>query len=186
MLSVGIFPQFYFSIVSEIVLRFIPALATQSLAVPASFINSISVIGQLTLLLILLTGAIFAIRKGFTINRPVTKDITWGCGYVSSSPRMQYTGKSYSKSLGKLLSFIVLEQKNYKEIEVEEIFPAERKYSSHYNDFFVRNIIDGLVSRLLHTFNYFQFIQNGKIQMYILYGLIFIFLVLFGSVLKVL
>jgi hydrogenase-4 component B len=186
MLTVGIFPQFYFSMVSEIVLRFIPSLAAQGLVVPASLINSISVIGQLTLLLILLTAAIFAIRKGVTMNRPVTEDITWGCGYVSSSPRMQYTGKSYSKSLGKLLSFIVLEQKNYKEIEVEEIFPAERKYSSHYNDFFVRNIIDGLVSRLLHTFNYFQFIQNGKIQMYILYGLIFIFLILFGSVLKVL
>src|SRR5690606_25238611 len=93
MLSVGIFPQFYFSMVSEIVVRFIPALAMRGLAVPNSFINGISVIGQLTLLLILLTGVIFGIRKRFTRNVPVSKGITWGCGYASSSPRMQYTGK---------------------------------------------------------------------------------------------
>ena len=38
----------------------------------------------------------------------IAEDSTWGCGYTIPSSRMQYTGKSYSKSLGKLLNFIVL------------------------------------------------------------------------------
>jgi hypothetical protein len=109
---------------------------------------------------------------------------TWGCGYLSPSARMQYTGKSFSKSLGKLLNFIVLEKKNYKEIQPNEIFPAGRKHSSHYNDFFVLKIFDGIVDRLLYSMNFFQFIQNGKIQMYILYGVFFIVLVFLGTVFK--
>jgi hypothetical protein len=94
---------------------------------------------------------------------------------------MQYTGKSFSKSLGKLLNFIVLEKKKYKEIPPDEIFPAQRRYSSHYNDFFISKIFDGIVGRLLYSLNYFQFIQNGKIQLYILYGVFFIVLVFLGT-----
>jgi hypothetical protein len=87
-------------------------------------------------------------------------------------------------SLGKLLNFIVLEEKKYKEIQPQEIFPAGRKHSSHYNDFFVTKIFDGVVDRILYSMNFFQFIQNGKIQMYILYGIFFIVLVFLGTVFK--
>jgi len=97
---------------------------------------------------------------------------------------MEYTGKSYSKSLGKLLSFAVLEQKKYQEISGQEIFPSARKYSSHYNDFFVSKVIDVIVDRMLHSLNYFQFIQNGKLQLYILYGVFFIVLVFLGTIFK--
>jgi hydrogenase-4 component B len=90
---------------------------------------------------------------------------------------MQYSGKSFSKSLGKLLNFIILEEKKYKEISAKEIFPVDRKHSSHYNDFFVTKIFDGIIDRLLYALNFFKFIQNGKIQMYILYGIFFIMLI---------
>ena len=95
---------------------------------------------------------------------------------------MQYTSKSFSKSLGKLLYFIILEKKKYKEIAPDEIFPVQRRYSSHYNDFFVTRIFDGIVGRLLYSLNYFQFIQNGKIQLYILYGILFIVVVFLGTI----
>ena len=36
---------------------------------------------------------------------------TWGCGYVAPNPVMQYTGKSFSKSLAKLFGFITMEEK---------------------------------------------------------------------------
>ena len=83
------------------------------------------------------------------------------------------------------MNFIVLEKKKYKEIEANEIFPAERKHSSHYNDFFVTKIFNVIVDRLLYSMNYFQFIQNGKIQLYILYGVFFIVLVFLGTIFKI-
>lgn len=185
MLSIGLLPQFYFSIVQKIVSDFIPSTTPINEVVPASLLNSISAIGESAMLFILLLALIYFIRTRLTRKHPVTKDSTWGCGYAVPSSRMQYTGKSYSKSLGKLLNFVVPEKKKYKEIHADEIFPAERKHSSHYNDFFVTKIFDPLVTRLLYSMNFFQFIQNGKIQLYILYGIFFIVLVFLGTIFKI-
>jgi len=184
MLSIGLFPQFYFSLVNEIVLRFIPAASATSNLIPSSLLNSISSIGKFSMLFIFLLLVIYAVRKSFSRNRQISRSTTWGCGYAVPNARMQYTGKSFSKSLGKLLNFIILEKKKYKEISAAEIFPAERKHSSHYNDFFVTRIFNGIVDRLLYSMNYFQFIQNGKIQMYILYGIFFIVVVFLGTLFK--
>ncbi len=184
MISIGLFPQFYFSLVNEIVLRFIPAVSVTSNLIPSSLLNSISSIGKFSMLFILLLLVIYAVRKSLSRTRKVSRSTTWGCGYAVPNARMQYTGKSFSKSLGKLLNFIILEKKKYKEISAGEIFPAERKHSSHYNDFFVTRIFNGIVDRLLYSMNYFQFIQNGKIQMYILYGIFFIVVVFLGTLFK--
>ncbi len=185
MLSIGLFPQFYFSMVQQIVSGFMPSTNSIKGVVPVSLLNSISSIGMFAVLFILLLLLIYFIRTGFTRKRAVAKDTTWGCGYAVPSSRMQYTGKSYSKSLGKLLNFVVLEKKKYKEIQAKEIFPEERKHSSHYNDFFATRIFDGIVSRLLYSLNFFQFIQNGKTQLYILYGIFFIILVFLGTIFKI-
>ncbi len=184
MLSIGLFPQFYFSIVRQIVSGFIPSVTSITEVTP-SLLNSISAIGMYSLLFILLLLLIYFIRTRFTRKHPVAEDSTWGCGYIVPSSKMQYTGKSYSKSLGKLLNFVVLEKKKYKEIQATEIFPAERKHSSHYNDFFVTKLFDGIVKRLLYSLNLFRFIQNGKTQLYILYGIFFIVLVFLGTILKI-
>jgi hydrogenase-4 component B len=184
MLSIGMFPQFYFSVVNEIVLRSVPAASSAGNLIPSSVLNSISAIGKYSMLFIVLLILIYAIRKRFSRKRPVARGLTWGCGYTAPTAQMQYTGKSFSKSLGKLLNFLILEKKKYKEISASEIFPAERKHSSHYNDFFVTKVFNGIVDRLLYSMNYFQFIQNGKIQMYILYGVFFIVLVFLGTIFK--
>ncbi len=106
---------------------------------------------------------------------------TWGCAYIAPNPRMQYTGKSFSKTLGKLLGFILIENKRYQEIPVDQTFPSTRKHSSHYIDFFETRIINGTTERLVHSMNYFQFIQNGKTQAYVLYGIFFIVLIFLGT-----
>ena len=184
MLSIGLFPQFYFSIVNEIVFKFIPRISPENMLIPASLLNSIAAIGKFAALFIVLLIVIYLVRKTLSRKHSVTIDSTWACGYAVPASKMQYTGKSFSKSLGKLLNFIVLEKKKYKELSADEIFPAERKHSSHYNDFFVTKIFNGIVDRLLYSLNYFQFIQNGKIQMYILYGVFFIVLVFLGTIFK--
>src|SRR6187401_92091 len=184
MISIGLFPQFYFSVVSEIIIQGIPLLSSERDWMPTSLINSLSSIGRYAMLFMLVSGFVYAIRKSVTRQHAVTNSCTWGCGYMAPSSKMEYTGKSYSKSLGKLLSFAVLEQKKYQEISGQEIFPSARKYSSHYNDFFVSKVIDVIVDRMLHSLNYFQFIQNGKLQLYILYGVFFIVLVFLGTIFK--
>lgn len=185
MLSIALFPQFYFTIVQDIVSTFIPGVTSMKETMSASLPGSISAIGKYSLLFILLVLLIYFTRTRIMRRRPIDLKPTWGCGYVAPSPVMQYTGKSFSKSLGKLLNFVVLEKKKYKEIQTTEIFPEARKHSSHYSDFFVTNIFEGVVDKLLYSLNFFQFIQNGKIQLYILYGIFFIVLVFLGTIFKI-
>ncbi|MGZ8557226.1 MAG: proton-conducting transporter transmembrane domain-containing protein, partial [Chitinophagaceae bacterium] len=185
MLSIGLFPQFYFTIVQDIVYTFIPSVTSIRETTSASLPGSVSAIGKYSLLFISLLLLIYFIRTRITRKRPIVQNSTWGCGYETPSPGMQYTGKSYSKSLGKLLNFVLLEKKKYKEIQATEIFPEVRKHSSHYNDFFVTRIFEGAVDKLLYSLNFFQFIQNGKIQLYILYGIFFIVLVFLGTIFKI-
>ena len=97
---------------------------------------------------------------------------------------MQYTGKSYSKSFGKLLGFVMIEKKGYDEIEKEEIFPESRKYHSFYLDFFETYLINPVILFMTRFINLFQFVQNGKIQAYVIYGIVFILAIFIGTVLN--
>ena len=181
MISIGLFPQFFVSAANEIVIKSFTVASPGEMHISASLLESIAAIGKYAMLFILIPVVLYFIRKNIVANHLVTINTTWGCGYVAPASNMQYTGKSFSKTLGKLLNFILLEKKKYKEIPVNEIFPLTRKHSSHYKDFFVIKIFDKIIDRLIFSMNYFQFIQNGKIQMYILYGIFFIILVFFRN-----
>ena len=97
---------------------------------------------------------------------------------------MQYTGKSFSKTLGKLLGFLVGEKKQYEEIAPGEIYPKKRSYRSHYTDFFETKLIEKLTRPLLKGMDWFKFIQNGRIQYYVLYGVLFMLLLFLGTLLN--
>jgi hydrogenase-4 component B len=109
---------------------------------------------------------------------------TWGCGYLAPNTQMQYTGKSFSKSFGKILNFILIEKKAYTEISREDTFPETRKYQSFYLDIFEQRIINPVILVITRFINAFQFVQNGKIQAYVIYGIVFILTIFIGTVLN--
>ncbi len=180
MLSIGIFPHFYFSAA----LAAIPSQAADPAAL-GRITSQMAGMGKYALLFSGLITVALLLRNYMVRRRPATRDATWGCGYVAPTARMQYTGKSFSKTLGKLLGFVVTERKQYEELKPEELFPKTRRHSSHYPDFFEEQLIRRLTSRLLSFLNYFQFIQNGRTQMYLLYGVFFVLLVFLGTLLNV-
>jgi len=181
MFSIGFFPQFYFSVTLQVIQSMMPISNLIDLEIFTPMITLMENVGRYSILFLVLLIGIFLLRNYFVKLQPITQNNTWGCGYVAPNISMQYTGKSYSKSLSKLLSFIVKENKKYMEIETSDIFPESRKHTSHYADFFEDNIFEQATKRLLRGLNYFQFIQNGKVQMYVVYGIFFILLVFFGT-----
>ena len=130
-----------------------------------------------------LTGFIFLLRWFLSRENEKKYAPTWGCGYVAPNTRMQYTGKSYSKSFGKLLNFVMIEKKGFTEIERMEIFPETRQYRSFYIDVIETKIIDPVLLLIKRFINLFQFVQNGRIQAYVIYGIVFIVVILIGTVL---
>jgi formate hydrogenlyase subunit 3/multisubunit Na+/H+ antiporter MnhD subunit len=141
-------------------------------------------ISLFSVLFIALTGIVFLARWLLTRGVEEKYVSTWGCGYTAPNVRMQYTGKSFSKSFGKLLNFMLIEKKGYTEIDRKETFPVTRKYRSFYLDFFESRIINPVIYSIKRFINLFQFIQNGKIQAYVIYGIVFILVIFIGTVLN--
>lgn len=132
---------------------------------------NISIYSTLFMIIITLFFGIrhYAIHKKSQVLRP-----TWGCGYTASTAKTQYTGKSFSKPLSKIFNFILIEEKQFKKIEPSEIFPQKRTYITKSYDFIEHRLLNPFLNRLVYLTNYFMFIQNGRIQSYVLYGILFI------------
>jgi formate hydrogenlyase subunit 3/multisubunit Na+/H+ antiporter MnhD subunit len=174
MFSVAIFPQFYLQVIGNILTGL-----TKSIAVPVPiefdhYLFIMQNISLYSLIFIGVTGLFWGIRAFILRGRTQVTGSTWGCGYTAPTSKIQYTAKSFSKSLSKMFNFIVIERKQYDELEAGEIFPGQKKYVSHYHDFFEFRLIHKITNQLIYAANYFKFIQNGRIQSYVFYGIAFI------------
>ncbi len=129
-----------------------------------------------------IVGAMWLIRKKAIRHKSQTLHPTWTCAYNMPNTRLQYTGKSFSKSLGKVFNFIVIEKKNHPASARATLFPKRRKYSSFYLDFVEVRLVDTITRQLIYVFNYFKFIQNGHTQSYVLYGIVFILAIFLLSI----
>ena len=175
MLSVAFAPGFYLSLISEILSVFKQYnVKGLNFEIPTSSIVNINMYFAIYALIIIV---FWIIRKLFLRRLPISVNETWGCGYLAPTSRIQYTGKSFSKPLSKILHLLLIEKKQFKEIKNGEIFPKKRIYRSFYSDFFEHRFIDFIVQRLIYTANYFKFIQNGRTQSYVIYGFSFILMI---------
>jgi len=182
MLAIGILPQLVLIPVYSVIESFGSVVPAHALPTAG---ETLTLVGRSSLLLIALVAVLLMIRKAIGRDRILNTSPTWGCGYVAPKPAMQYTGKSFSKSLAKLFGFITMENKKYDELEKASVFPAPRSYASYYLEFFETRIIEPLVRRFLGLFNYFTFIHNGKIQFYVLYGFFFVLLLIILSFINI-
>ncbi len=122
--------------------------------------------------LILLAMIIFSIRKWVLLKRTVSIGPTWGCGYTSPTAKQQYTAGSFVRSYVKLNKPTLLFSKTEK--DVTGIFPSEAHYESHAYDKLEKWLIDKPVFAFKAFLGRFLFLQNGSLQFYILYGVLFI------------
>jgi hydrogenase-4 component B len=174
MISVAIFPAFYLQVIGNVIMSLTKGVIIPQ---PAGFTNYLSImqnISNYSILFICIVGVFWGIRYKLLSTRSKVIQPTWGCAYAAPTSKIQYTGKSFSKTLSKMFNFIVIERKQYTELKAGEIFPEKRKHASHYHDFFEFRFIHVITNQLIYAANYFKFIQNGRIQSYVLYGIVFI------------
>ncbi len=128
---------------------------------------------------ILFTGItliIFLVRKYFLKNKKVKQFKTWDCGYQVESSRLQYTGSSYSLPFLELVAELV-PQKTIVESQ-HDIFPNEAHLKTSQHDFAERFFVQPILKFVRKFLTMFAWIQSGKMQQYILYGLIFLLIIL--------
>lgn len=184
MLLVAFLPGCFLQLMNMVIGGIFPDLNMASNPALLRYASVMQHISLYSLLFIAFIGLIYLLRSRVSAAKEIVYDQTWGCGYVASTPKIQYTGKSFSKSLGKLFHFVLIEKKSYSELKSDEIFPKTRRYASHYLDFFEHRIIDPIIGRLQYFIDLFKFVQNGKVQAYVLYGILFVLFIFIGTILN--
>jgi hypothetical protein len=126
--------------------------------------------------LILLILFVFGIRKMVIRSRKNATLPTWGCAYLAPTAKLQYTAGSFVRTYSKLYGAVLLSFR--KEKEIKGIFPKHAYYQSLPYDKIEKWIIDKPIKSYKSLMGKFLFLQNGRLQIYILYGIIFIILVI--------
>jgi len=173
-LLIGMFPKFFVKTAIQPVHLFVQPLNTNTIVF--SITHPITMIGYSAIGFTILASLIFIIRKRLTLSKPQRSEVTWGCGYVAPTNKMQYTASSFIRAYRKLIEPVLSIHK--KKIPITAVFPITGCQETHAYDKLEEWLIDNPLRQLKHFFNRFTFLQNGNPQFYILYGLIFISLVL--------
>jgi formate hydrogenlyase subunit 3/multisubunit Na+/H+ antiporter MnhD subunit len=177
---IGLLPGAVMPLINSVMRQFIVMDFTSELNSVVSLYRTISI------WLLLFTGIVlffFVIRSLLLRNRSVVKFKTWDCGYQAESSlptgqagRIQYTGSSYAQPFLRLIAELVPQK-----IKVEKepvLFPKEASLESHSHDSSERFLIQPSIKILNKFLNYFSWIQSGRMQQYIIYGLIFLLFLL--------
>lgn len=175
---IGLFPIFFLQLLSEPLKLFTNKLSTRyAFAEPFSATAmTLQYIGWAALRFIALAGVIFFIRKKLTAQKPVALATTWGCGYVGGTEKMQYTASSFIRSYRKLVEPLLSIAKKKKDIT--GIFPKDGWHETHPHDKTEELLIDAPLNQVRYFIEKFRFLQNGNPQFYVLYGVVFITLII--------
>ena len=191
---IGILPVFFINILNKPVNLFLnlsPSGNEHIFSILHSPFSILNYVGWCSAGFILLAGIIFFARK-LIINKNEQRTTnneqrimksyqpTWGCGYVAPDAKMQYTATSYIRTYRKLAEPILLVFKKKKEIK--GVFPVDGWHETHPYDKLEKWFIDKPLLKMRDFFNKFTFLQNGKLQFYIIYGVVFIIIILITPV----
>jgi formate hydrogenlyase subunit 3/multisubunit Na+/H+ antiporter MnhD subunit len=177
--SIGLFPQLFFGLLKNPVSLFVPGVLNTTNNYFAYQSDILSKVGIIALVLFAIVSLVYGVKKFFEKNKQITVSPTWGCGYVAPNPKMQYTASSFVKTYSNLIEPILSLHKS--DIEMKELFPGRKEYKSHTYDKLEFYLIDKNIKWLKKLLLKLNFLQNGRIQFYMLYGLIFILLVILIS-----
>lgn len=130
--------------------------------------------GRAMLALIVVILSFAALRHIVALRRPARTGATWGCGYAAPIDRIQYTSKSFAKTLLDLFRILLPSSRRFAPLTTEELFPQNRSHLSADMDFVDEKIVKPGTRALLSSLGRFQFVQNGSLQRYIVYGLAYI------------
>jgi len=173
-LAIGLIPTFFLNVISLPISQYAGAMPINA-EIITDYGKTLSLIGLYAAILIAFVVLVYLVRRYFNKNTIQSVNETWGCGYVGPTNKVQYTASSYIRTYRKLVQPIFKIRKF--KTDALGIFPNKAHHETHPYDKIEEWLIDkplGLIRRFLSRFT---FLQNGNVQAYILYGFIFITLI---------
>jgi NADH:ubiquinone oxidoreductase subunit 5 (subunit L)/multisubunit Na+/H+ antiporter MnhA subunit len=166
---IGVFPVISVIFLAQVVGQFVPGVFNSAIPEIISSMTTLSMVIAIFISFIIF----FSLARTFLLKKKTVQVFkTWDCGYQEESSRVQYTGSSFTQPFLQLTAELVPQKVQIHKEHV--LFPAHASFESHAQDFSERVLIQPSL-RVLNTFlNKFSWIQSGRMQQYIIYGLIFL------------
>jgi hydrogenase-4 component B len=171
-LLIGFFPLQFIKFLSHAVLLFMATINPTSNTLDLNIFQVLQPISFAMWGMVLLIVGLFFIRKFLLRGRKDSIEPTWGCAYNAPALKLEYTANSFVRPYRKLFRPFLLIFKIQN--DAAGIFPGKADYITHPYDKIEKYLIDNPVKSLKSFLSRFLFLQNGKLQFYILYGIIFI------------
>jgi len=118
--------------------------------------------------LLVLAGIIGAVYVSRLRALPRAPGVTWGCGFQEPTPRMQYTGTSFSELIVNQLGALVGPRLNKPDLSVD-IFPRRAKFGYEVSETVLERLIAPLFQRVGTICAQVRRLQHGRLHVYILY-----------------
>lgn len=172
MIFIGMFPTIFLNLLQQPVSLFTHHVVLNFNCMRLSAIDSLQVIVWMSICFMVLILAVAGLRKFVNRKKIIATSTTWGCAYPTSSYKLQYTANSYARTYTKLVKPLLDIEKH--EIEITEVFPSGKHYKTSAYDKIERIFVDKPLKMIKVITSSFLFLNNGRLQQYILYGIIFI------------
>jgi hydrogenase-4 component B len=165
-LLIGVAPGLFASPLDNAILSYAKLPVTRGLADLVPF-GWISLVGVGFLAIAGLGALLLALRAR---RLPLAVSRTWGCGYLSPGPRMQYSASSFGDTLVTWFSAVLRRTEHRK--EVSGLFPAPGSLASHLPETVLERIYLPFLEYLYRKSAPLRHLQHGKLNIYIFYTFI--------------
>jgi len=181
---IGLFPKIFLDLLIKPVQLFTNLHQLPFTSFQGNGIEALLSVSRGGLYLVLMVLILWGIRKLVLRKRTTTISSTWGCGYAAPTSKIQYSGNSFAKTYSQL--FAIFFQTIKKEKALKGIFPTDAHIETSTYDKIEKWLIDYPNINLKYFFSRFLFIQNGRIQSYVAYGIVFVIFILLLTVFNIL
>jgi hypothetical protein len=177
-LLIGIYPQYVFCYIKKVVFALCPSMTMNICSVcyePMKMMQTIAIFAIAFIAFL----ALLILIKIYSTKGKVRLHETWGCGYNRGNCYMQYSASSYASPFLSMLK--PLFKKVFDIEKPKHLFPKSAHFSLHIEDIEEAYVLNPLLKIDEWFLSKFEALQSGNIQSYIRYGLIFLLLVIIGS-----
>jgi hydrogenase-4 component B len=102
-----------------------------------------------------------------TGQRALRRAVTWDCGYVAPTPRMQYSAGSFAGLITGWFSFILRPDRHA--LLPEGPFPRVARFVEHTPETVLRYVVEPLGAAVLQLATAARRLQHGRVQSYLMY-----------------
>ena len=182
-LFIGLFPQYAIqpiSIIAESITGDSNTIAVEHFT---PTLEALSIVGWVLITVVVL---LYMLKRRAQRKREVVEGPTWGCGFTAVNTKMQYTGESFSEGLENIGKPLVKDTVDGRAVDKSEIFPSPHRYGIRHKDK-VDSLLGQWWVQMMHRLNeYVMRLRTGRVNNYVTFALVFLFVVLIFTLIGVL